>query len=999
MMSLKEKIRRGQAMVLYALLMPVLIIAVGVGVDLGWYYLTVSRLQNAADAAVLAGALKLVEENQDLSDYYVYSLTDQPTSDFQKDYKLYYIEEESKHYSDKTINETPGKEDARKYANKNLSSTEETGSVKDNWNTIKGNEGVTFSSELYARKMDIDREENGIKYYKVTLIEKVSHLFLRGLDPMEAKVVAYAMLKPHDTDLVTTINHLEKREIIGNWMYQKAHKDSYLGNWNHYRQSISGSDGQKNIAYNSGDAFRTETVNVEIKEGANSNNTSTSSGQKTEANGGNYYSEEKVDSLNIDFNQDVRFGDKFTTKDWDLRATDLSGIPTITYRGMAGWSTTHGYDLRIQGLINFNDAWTNRHLLDQDTTNDTYEPDILWTRIEGDPIWSDSRSNNERSLNSVHQMIINVHADNTETQIVKDADGNAQLVYKYRPFFVFYMGPEVNDKQSLIDNVDKTFTENTAVRKSQPVILNLYADWNAIIYVPNSPIIINGNGHKLTGFVIAKEYLLAAEAKDYTDKGYVEATDDYKNKIYIKKSDTLTEAQFNAMVAENKYSVDVTAYPGYKILYEEIEAPHYAIISVSKEDAKTYSNFTEYVNATYKENFKAYSGLSDEEITSVTFPQEENNGEETYWVATADLSDSQKNGYVKVLAKVTVDGEETNVEKYIAKANLPYVKIRRNKSRPYVSVYDLKKKKAGSFNTGTYAGVTITDDSISATGSSTDADHWDKDGRSVVKNLLENTYDKEYIDSKLNFPDDTEGLKYFIIKSEIVNEPQFIDEYRKIIFKDEIRYVSENKKTYYMEIVPNGSSGKDGSENGGKDVENKIIIDNKGDLQVKQLEKDSSFSLIEKIDKEGYPLKPDDEEMNKKIHNMESGELQNYRKKEDEVVYKKSTFNLKEMTEPPLKDRTKEKLLEKYPGEENAEEGNTEEEVTEEEATNREKLKQWQKIMKMDSYYSYFLIPSLHRTVYQYMNVNELKGTVNEKPGIVFVEDMFFTTKRASWID
>ena len=135
---------------------------------------------------------------------------------------------------------------------------------------------------------------------------------------------------------------------------------------------------------------------------------------------------------------------------------------------------------------------------------------------------------------------------------------------------------------------------------------------------------------------------------------------------------------------------------------------------------------------------------------------------------------------------------------------------------------------------------------------------------------------------------------------------------------------------------------------------------------------------------------------------MESGELQNYRKKEDEVVYKKSTFNLKEMTEPPLKDRTKEKLLEKYPLNENAEEGNAEEEITEEESANRaklKKLKQWQEIMKMDSYYSYFLIPSLHRTVYKYMNVNELKGTVNEKPGIVFVEDMFFTTKRASWID
>ena len=34
--------RRGQAMVLYALLIPTLFVFAGVGLDLGWYYLTVS---------------------------------------------------------------------------------------------------------------------------------------------------------------------------------------------------------------------------------------------------------------------------------------------------------------------------------------------------------------------------------------------------------------------------------------------------------------------------------------------------------------------------------------------------------------------------------------------------------------------------------------------------------------------------------------------------------------------------------------------------------------------------------------------------------------------------------------------------------------------------------------------------------------------------------------------------------------------------------------------
>ena len=50
-------------MLLYALLIPLLFLFIGVGIDLGWYFVKVSRLQNAADAAVIAGATKLIEEN------------------------------------------------------------------------------------------------------------------------------------------------------------------------------------------------------------------------------------------------------------------------------------------------------------------------------------------------------------------------------------------------------------------------------------------------------------------------------------------------------------------------------------------------------------------------------------------------------------------------------------------------------------------------------------------------------------------------------------------------------------------------------------------------------------------------------------------------------------------------------------------------------------------------------------------------------------------------
>ena len=46
--------KKGQVAVFYALLIPILLLMGGVGLDLGWYYLNVSRLQNAADASALA---------------------------------------------------------------------------------------------------------------------------------------------------------------------------------------------------------------------------------------------------------------------------------------------------------------------------------------------------------------------------------------------------------------------------------------------------------------------------------------------------------------------------------------------------------------------------------------------------------------------------------------------------------------------------------------------------------------------------------------------------------------------------------------------------------------------------------------------------------------------------------------------------------------------------------------------------------------------------------
>ena len=61
--------QRGQLVLLYAFLIPLLFLFVGVTFDLSWYYLNVSRMQNAADAAVIAGAKTLLDDEQSLSDF------------------------------------------------------------------------------------------------------------------------------------------------------------------------------------------------------------------------------------------------------------------------------------------------------------------------------------------------------------------------------------------------------------------------------------------------------------------------------------------------------------------------------------------------------------------------------------------------------------------------------------------------------------------------------------------------------------------------------------------------------------------------------------------------------------------------------------------------------------------------------------------------------------------------------------------------------------------
>ncbi len=966
--------RRGQVMVLYALLIPLMFLFVGVGLDLGWYYLNVSRLQNAADAAVLAGAKILVEQapmNSKYTNYYVKTIL--PLTIPPKDIKEYtQVRLNGELESTEAAEELADKE-VLKYSGQNLGyveniDTPKTAILYDDWNTSSNTElhKVNWSTTLYTKTIDAQWREDSDRYYSVTLHEKVTHLLFRGFEPMDAVVSAYVLLQPHDVDLITVIKKLEDTKVIANWQYQDKYKD-FDGKWNHYRQTVGG---KKAVSYVADEYFRTETVNVEIAKGDNNNNGfsdkntsgNKSSGQSTSANGGKYYDEMQVDSLNIDFNQDI--ATQFS-EDWDLGASLPAG-KKLNYKAeaMDGWDANNGADLRIQGRINIRNAWRNRNLMDDKISNDLI-PDVLWVRIESDPWWSTkavlpwlTSNTSSEGWDSVHQMIISIDADNTDSTenafkftnnkkkvnnnfVDGDFDGyeiEGGKAYKYRPLFIFYKGPE-------------TYDENNTVRQSQPVILNLNKNFNGILYAPNSPVVILGNNNTMRGFVIAKEFVRLKEVSDYTNIGYTEYTDLNDKPILIKNGEVFSEDELDIEYPDENYYKETDA-DGVISVYDISDTPKYLII-----DSHYVKGVAGYTDNDYVEALKKYREVTDSDIVAIKFPDLDafgaKNNEQTYHVVKTDLLDesalpaeelnkqSNKNTYPSA-KYVPVTVVSTNEKKYIAKTNLPYVRMYIQKDGdhyPYVPVCDLKITAGFPSNIYKVNGATLADDDHNAYTNSnlTDNQHKIDDEKDMWKVVAVtdkwwNNNDSNANPAKITKVVDKNGYKYFVAKRELVGSYS-----KKIQDNSNVKYVRSDNDAYftyydYQTFQDNPDEGR----------VIRLVMDSNGNVQTKPLDAGDYFHITD-----DYAFQPGDDGWNKKIIDKETNErTKEYRVPDYEVVYKKSAFDLND-----------------------------------------------------DSCYSYFQIPTLHRVNYTYMNVDELNHT-SEDPGDNWkVEDMFFTTRRANWID
>lgn len=313
--------------------------------------------------------------------------------------------------------------------------------------------------------------------------------------------------------------NIEDVSAIRNWEWQNYYKDKndayqqaigrteedtkvniYGGKWNEY-QAKDSKKGQDKIRYKKGDKYRTETADVWAGSGSEGSKT----GQVTNNK------EEVVDSLNLDFVSDIQFKKTWDEKNWN----DFDIVPDSSdkfdYVNTA--DSTAKVGLRIHSTFNFGTPYKKRTSGYDTTTN---PEDVLYVRIESEPIWNltfRAPNNQNKQYASVRQIIININESNMDSQ--------------YRPLMFFYAGAEK------INNASK-------VRDSQPIILNLNADARIVFFCPNTPIVINGNGYILRGFVVAKEFRRLTTADDYssyTQEGKTRYKDKITNEEYFLKED------------------------------------------------------------------------------------------------------------------------------------------------------------------------------------------------------------------------------------------------------------------------------------------------------------------------------------------------------------------------------------------------------------------------------------------------------------------------------
>ncbi len=116
--------------------------------------------------------------------------------------------------------------------------------------------------------------------------------------------------------------------------------------------------------------------------------------------------------------------------------------------------------------------------------------DPLLVRIESEDMTRlhSYGNNNLFYASSVRTLTLKIDSDNTAST--------------YRPLIIYYFGPQDSD-----ENVN-------AGRVSQPVTLELNANFKGILFAPYSPIVVKHNGYKIQGIIIGKSFRMEKNGQD-----------------------------------------------------------------------------------------------------------------------------------------------------------------------------------------------------------------------------------------------------------------------------------------------------------------------------------------------------------------------------------------------------------------------------------------------------------------------------------------------------
>ena len=485
---------KGTVLVFVALMLPFLVFFAGMGIDVGRAYLYKSHMQNAADAAALAG----VEKAGGLKGRLVRSGEVPLNSNI--------IQSESSAVADEG-------------ANKILAMD------KNNiWNTQKSNTHTEMRKIVRTDlKNPIMKNQAATYYYKVVLTDNMPFDFAKNFLPADLLpdnwkiyVEAWAMsnVREGGIDLDTQLRAARDAYTASTFQELEAglKKPSNFNSKRDYAKAISFTN--KGPAYNA-DGTRTEIHDMDGTASLNNNMKSLFvnfkpdfiTSQKMTGN----WDLHKIANMTVQEAREYIYALGMQITNW--RIVDASGTALEENEGgISLWGRFYEKLVKyfgenvakqlmytpITSVINVTNPYPVRELeqLSEDEisydirTDEPNKLDPLFIRIESEEYNTGSGSTSWVT-NTARDININILADNTPKSTIAGK-------YYYRPMLFFYDGP-VGDND-----------ERGTGRKSRTVTLNLDKDFRGVLYAPNSPVCVQGNGHKFQGIIVAERIVDAA---------------------------------------------------------------------------------------------------------------------------------------------------------------------------------------------------------------------------------------------------------------------------------------------------------------------------------------------------------------------------------------------------------------------------------------------------------------------------------------------------------